>query len=151
MKKKILILEDNAERRAAMERCLHDRFYQFDTVFFDSAAEMVEYCDANLNQAILIGLDHDLELRPGPDGRCQDMGTGRDVANYLAEKKPTCPIVIHTSNGAAAIGMEGVLQDAHWTTHRVLPMDDLEWIPTQWFRTIRRAMVGPVGKPAPST
>jgi hypothetical protein len=149
MAKKIVILEDNAERRAAMQRCLQDRFYQFDTVFFDAAAPMQDYCESHLDEIIVIGLDHDLELQPGPHGRCVDGGTGRDVADYLARKKPACPVVIHTSNAPAALGMEMLLQDAHWETYRVVPMHDLEWIPAQWFRTIRRAVVGPTAAGRP--
>ena len=149
MAKKIVILEDNADRRAAMQRCLQDRFYQFDMVFFDAAKPMQDYCENHLDETLVIGLDHDLEMQPDSFGRCCDLGTGREVANYLAGKKPVCPIVIHTSNASAAIGMEIVLQDARWETLRVLPADDLEWIPTQRFRTIRRAIVGSTrsGKP----
>ena len=72
-----------------------------------------------------------------------DPGTGREVADYLAAKTPVCPVVIHTTNTPAALGMEMVLKDAHWKTYRVLPFDDLEWIPTDWFRTVRRAIVRP--------
>jgi CheY-like chemotaxis protein len=142
MAKKIVILEDNAERRAAMQRCLQDRFYQFDAVFFQAAAPMLEYCTQHLDETILIDLDHDLELQPLPDGRCLDPGTGREVANFLAGKKAVCPVIIHTTNGPAGDAMAMVLQDAHWQTHRVVPTDDLEWIPTNWFRVVRRAIVG---------
>ena len=33
--KKIVILEDNAERQAVMRACIADRFYTFDAHFFD--------------------------------------------------------------------------------------------------------------------
>jgi hypothetical protein len=143
MAKKIVILEDNTARRAAMERCLQDRFYQFDVVFFEAAGPMQEFCARHLEETILIGLDHDLEMQPGSHGRCHDMGTGRQVADFLATRKPTCPVIIHSSNATATLGMEMVLRDAHWETRVVLPLDDLEWIPTVWFRTVRRAIVGP--------
>jgi hypothetical protein len=142
MARKIVILEDNPERQAAMQLCLQDRFYQFDAVFFQTAVTMQEYCARHLDETILIGLDHDLELQPGPNGRSLDPGTGRDVADFLAGKQPVCPVVIHTSNGPAGDGMEMVLHDAHWQTVRVQPFDDLEWIPASWFRAVRRAIVG---------
>src|SRR5262249_52296668 len=69
-------------------------------------------------ETFLIGLDHDLELQPGPDGRCIDTGTGREMADYLASKAPACPVILHTTNAAAAVGMEMVLREAHWETHR---------------------------------
>ena len=57
-----------------------------------------------------------------------------------------CPVVIHTSNSQAALGMELVLKDAGWKTRRVVPFADTDWIQTDWFPAIRRAIVGPVRK-----
>jgi hypothetical protein len=140
MPNKIVILEDNVERQAAMQRYLDERFDEFEAVFFRAVAPAVEYCERHLADIILIALDHDLELIATSNGRCLDPGTGREVADYLAGRKPVCPVVIHTSNGAAGDGMEMVLQDARWQTHRVVPVDDLDWIPTAWLRAVRRAI-----------
>jgi len=142
MPMKIVILEDNEERRDAMQACLADRFDQYELRFFEEPAVMTEYLRGNLPETILVSLDHDLDLRPGKtDGKWRDPGTGRDVADFLALQEPTCPVVIHTSNCAAAVGMEQVLREAGWRTHGVAPCDDLEWIPTVWFRTVRHAIV----------
>jgi len=143
MAKKILILEDNADRRAAMRECLQDRLYQFETTFFDEAEAMIRSIQENWNQLQLIVLDHDLELKSDDaSGKCVDPGTGRSVAEFLARRTPTCPVVIHTTNSTAAVAMEELLREAQWETHRVVPWGDLEWIPTQWFRAVRRAIVG---------
>jgi CheY-like chemotaxis protein len=139
---KIAILEDNAERSAIMRDCLEDRFHQYETRFFDDVAEMIAFLDENLRDTIVLSLDHDLELKPGKAGRWIDPGTGRDLADYLAQRPPTCPVIIHTTNSVAAEGMELVLHDAGWTTHRVIPMEGNEWIPGPWFRSIRKAIVG---------
>ena len=143
MPMKIVILEDNADRVSAMRDCLEDRFSRFECRFFDEAAAVTEYLEANLADTILIALDHDLDLKQTPSGETIDPGTGREVADYLAGKPPVCPVVIHTTNTTAAVGMEMVLKDAHWKTYRVLPFNDLEWIPTEWFRIVRRAIVRP--------
>ncbi len=140
---KIVILEDNADRVRAMRDCLADRFSRFECRFFDDAASVREYLEAHLSDTIVICLDHDLELKEDLSGEIVDPGTGREVADYLAGKAPVCPVVIHTTNAPAASGMEMVLRDAHWKTFRVIPFDDLEWIPTDWFRTVRRAIVRP--------
>jgi len=76
----IVILEDNAERRAVMRACIADRFYTFDAHFFDEAAEMIRYLDGNLSDALVIALDNDLDMKPGADGRAVDVGEGRHVA-----------------------------------------------------------------------
>lgn len=150
MAMKIAILEDNLDRQAAMRACLADRFYMYDAKFFDEAAQMIEFLKLHLAQTILISLDHDLEMKPGNNGRYIDPGTGRDVADFLATMTPTCPVVIHTTNSSAAEGMKLVLQDSGWSLRRVIPFDDLNWISTDWFRTVRRAIVGPVRRQTPA-
>src|SRR5262245_49447086 len=119
---KILILEDNADRRAEMQCCLRDRFHQFETVFFADANEMTAYLESNLKDAMVISLDHDLELIDArQNGEMHDCGTGRIVANYLAKKSPVCPVLIATTNSACGDGMEFALRDANWETYRVYP------------------------------
>src|SRR5262245_13607306 len=145
MAMKIAILEDNSERVNAMRRRLEERFYTFQTAFFDTAPGMIEFLERHLTEIILIGLDHDLELIPSPTGQSIDPGTGRDVANFLATKQPACPVIIQTTNTDAAAGMERVLRGAGWKTDRVIPCNDLEWVDDDWFRTVRRPIVRPEG------
>jgi CheY-like chemotaxis protein len=141
---KIVILEDNEERQSAMRDCLSDRFPMYEIAIFDDSRDTIRYLDDHLAETILIALDHDLILKPGLHGRCIDTGTGREVADYLGAKKPLCPVVIHTSNGDAAVGMMMVLKDAGWKTRRVLPSEGTEWIISSWFPAVRRAIVGPI-------
>lgn len=137
----ILILEDNQERQQHMRECLQDRLPQYPVCFFESARAMISHLSANgLDDTLLIALDHDLELLPLA-GRLVDPGTGRHVADYLATQQPSCPVVIHTTNSPAAIGMQTVLEDAGWTVGRVVPFDGHAWIATAWFRAMRDAVV----------
>ncbi len=138
---KIIILEDNYDRQAEMRRCLQDRFHQYEIVFFDEAKEMVAYLESNLASALIISLDHDLELIPQKNGKLLDRGTGREVADSLVQREPACPVIIHTTNSAAGDGMEFLLREARWETHRVHPWGDLEWISSKWLRTLRNAVV----------
>jgi len=144
MARKIVILEDNADRQAVMRRCLADRFYTFDAHFFDESAEMIRFLDRHLAETMVISLDNDLELKPGPRGRMLDPGSGLEVAEYLAGKGMVCPVIIHTTNAEAAEAMKNVLQAANWRTHRVIPFDDTKWIESDWFFAMRRAIVGPI-------
>ena len=146
---KIVILEDNQDRQILMAECLADRFYQFETHFFKTSSEVIRFLDQHLSETIVISLDHDLELTEAKNGQIMDGGTGREVADYLADKAPVCPVVIHSTNSnAAVVGMEINLQEAHWETKRVIPWGDLEWIPTRWFQAIRQghSRIGRVGK-----
>jgi hypothetical protein len=150
MAHKIAILEDNKERQAAMRYWLADRFFMYEACIFADAKEMIQFLDRSLGETLVISLDHDLELTNGANGRCADPGTGRQVADFLATRKPVCSVIIHTTNSDAAIGMRTVLEEAGWRTRRVVPHDDLQWINTHWFPAVRRAIVGPVRRSAVS-
>ena len=144
MAAKIVIVEDNADRQAVMRRLLADRFDTFDARFFDNAPDAIAFLAANLADTLVVALDNDLDMKPGPDGRPVDQGEGRHVAEFLAARPPTCPVVIHTTNGPAAVAMEELLRAAGWKTRRVVPFDDMAWIESDWFPAVRRAIVGPV-------
>ena len=103
---------------------------------------MLAFLATNLASVLIISLDHDLVPKPQRNGTSVDPGTGRGVADFLALQTPSCPIIIATTNSAAGDGMEFLLRDAHWETHRVHPWGDLEWISSQWSRTLRNAIVG---------
>lgn len=141
MEPTIAILEDNAERRAAMERLLATHFSEHSRQYFTSSSSMVEWLRVNLSGVIFISLDHDLELLPGENGRMVDCGTGREVADFLATQPARCPVVIHSTNYPAAAGMEMVLADSGWSVERIAPYGDLEWIDEAWFPAIRNQIV----------
>lgn len=137
----IIILEDDDERRQHMLNCLSDRFPQYGVRFFVSATEMLDDLQQiDLNDVVLIALDHDLEMIPAEDGRLIDPGDGRDVASFLARQIPTCPIVIHTTNAPAGDSMQAALRDSGWKTLRVVPYGYHEWISQTWFRAVRKAI-----------
>jgi CheY-like chemotaxis protein len=139
---KVLILEDDPQQQLAMKGCLADRFPMYEVAFSATADKMRRAIAKHLDHTLLIALDHELELIEADDGRFLESGTGREVADELAKRPPICPVVIHSTNSPAAIGMQMVLDDADWETHRVLPLGTLEWIPTVWFRVVRDAIVG---------
>ena len=136
---KIAILEDNADRTVAMRSVLAEVLYMYEPHFFPTAPLMVEWLEHHIHETLMISLDHDLEL-PVQSVDRTDPGTGRDVADALAERVPSCPVVIHTTNGPAGEGMVNVLNDALWQTHRVVPYDDLRWVRETWLPVIRSAL-----------
>ena len=149
MAMKIVVLEDNADRVAVMRDHIADRFPMYDARFFDAAHDAIRFLESHIAETLVIALDNDLEMKVGPDGRCVDPGEGRDVAAFLATKKPVCPVIVHTTNSDAAVAMEQALRGAGWKTRRVIPFDDMNWIATDWFFALRRAIVGPITR-APS-
>jgi CheY-like chemotaxis protein len=151
MTMKILILEDNQDRRTAMQECLADRLYSYESVFFSAPQPMLCYLREHLREAICISLDHDMDIVEDAEGRRMDPGTGREIADYLVTQSPQCPVVIHSTNTIAAESMEAALKESGWTVYRVAPWGDLAWVRAAWFRTVRRAIVdAAVPAPPPS-
>ena len=128
----IAVLEDDERRQNAMREIL-SRFAAFEVVMFDNAPQMIEWLPNHLTQIKLLCLDHDLgPNRRTASGDVFDPGIGRDVADFLAECVPVCPIVIHTTNYIAAPGMLSVLEAAGWNVSRVVPYSDLQWLHEAW-------------------
>lgn len=134
----IAILEDTADRVAAMRSCLSTLLPQYECVVFDNAAEMIAWLDDHLHHVVLVSLDHDLPLHQIRSGQPADAGTGRMVANHLAALAPTCPVIVHTSNENFGPGMMRVLNDGGWTHCRIYPHGDCDWIGTAWRDSIQR-------------
>jgi hypothetical protein len=136
----IVILEDDPDRTREFRECLHNRFATHGVVVFDNAPDTIEWLRQHLDQAMLICLDHDLGANRVRDGQSFDPGTGRDVADYLATRKPVCPILIHTTNSLAAPGMTRTLEEAGWSWSRVVPYNGLEWVRADWIGCVAASL-----------
>ncbi len=86
VKKSVVILEDDSLRLAEMRKCLAELLPRFQHLYFDDAFKMIAWLEDHLAEVVLISLDHDLPTDT-------DHGTGRLVADYLAEKPPICPVI----------------------------------------------------------
>lgn len=138
---KIVVLEDNRDRREAMQRYLADRLYTYVAIFFEAPQPTLAYLREHIHEVICISLDHDMDMIDDGAGGLVDSGSGREVADFLATHPPQCPVILHTTNTASAEGMAAVLSDAGWKVYRVVPWGDLEWVRIEWGRTVRRAIV----------
>ena len=138
---RILILEDDTHRREVMSECLLDRFPQFDVEYFRRAPDMIERMEATgLEDVILISLDHDL-IFPEEEAKLIDSGDGVDVANWLSEQSPVCPVIVQTTNNVEGDRMMERLNTSGWTTSRVVPYSDTKWIHERWRVLVREAIV----------
>lgn len=59
---------------------------------------MIAWLTNNLSSVTLISLDHDLGPNRERKGEVFDPGIGREVVDFLVSQKPTCPVIIHTTN-----------------------------------------------------
>lgn len=131
----IAVLEDEARREQAMRGILSE-YPAFQAQFFDNAPDMIEWLRSHLAETVLISLDHDLGPNRRRSGQVFDPGTGRDVVDFLIQHPPTCPVIVHTSNGYSAPGMMFAFEYAHWSTIRVVPYNDLDWITQVWAKAV---------------
>jgi ADP-ribosylglycohydrolase len=134
--KTILILEDNDERIAAFQKTIAALGDAFEVKVWRDAPSMVAECEAFFPETALISLDHDLNPMPGAT---TDPGTGVDVARFLGDFMPVCPVLIHSSNTDRVYSMDNELRFAGWTTDRVGPLGT-DWIETSWLRTVKRLL-----------
>jgi ADP-ribosylglycohydrolase len=129
----ILILEDNEERIANFKTAVAQLGSDFDVKFWRDAHSMCKECEKSFPTAALISLDHDLNAIPGTT---MDPGTGLEVAKFLAENRPVCPVIIHSTNADRAWSMYNELRFADWIVERVGPIGD-DWVGTIWLRKAR--------------
>ena len=132
----ILILEDNDERIAAFERAVAALGDGFESKVWRDAPTMCAECEAYFPTAALISLDHDLNPMPGAK---VDPGDGLDVARFLGDFLPVCPLLIHSSNTDRAYSMQNEFRFAGWMADRVGPIGT-NWIETSWLRRARELL-----------
>ena len=125
----ILILDDDAGRLEGFRQIVHRFGEGFDLRTWSSAPRMLAGVERWLSSARLISLDHDLYRAADEDA---DPGTGRQVAEHLAERPAVCPVIVHSTNTDQAWGMFNVLSRAGWRVEIVHHVNDAAWIEERW-------------------
>lgn len=134
--KTILILEDNADRIAAFERVIGTLGSEYELKVWRDAPSICAQAEEFFSTAALICLDHDLNPQPGATA---DPGTGLDVARFLGDFLPVCPVLIHSSNTERVWSMHNELRFAGWIVDQVGPLG-ADWIETYWVRHARELL-----------
>lgn len=135
----LLMLEDDRDRIERFTETLKVIAPSVRLVVWRSAKTMIREVDAFLPSARLISLDHDLEPQEGDD---EDPGDGVEVAKFLAERAPVCPVIVHTSNGPRSDWMIGEFELGGWEYRRVAPIGD-DWIEAYWRVVARKLLKRP--------
>src|SRR5206468_4333813 len=124
------------ERIAAFQKTVAALGDGFELKVWRDAPSMIAECEAFFPTTALISLDHDLNPMPGAT---VDPGTGVDVARFLGDFMPVCPVLIHSSNTERVYSMHNELRFAGWLVDRVGPLGT-DWIETSWLRGARRLL-----------
>tara|TARA_R110002072_G_scaffold265161_1_gene424074 strand:+ start:159 stop:599 length:441 start_codon:yes stop_codon:yes gene_type:complete len=135
----VAILEDDERRRAAFLTYLEGHEVQL----FNRAPRMLAWLKEHLSECTLISLDNDLFLvDEGSEGASEDPGEGREVADWLGEQTPACPVLVHSSNHMAAYSIRNSLHFGGWEQARVTPFSDLDWVELSWAPKVRAILAG---------
>lgn len=131
--KTILILEDDADRIRSFNLATASLGEAFRCKIWRDAPTMMAECEAWFPDTALISLDHDLNPVKGSP---PEVGTGLDVARFLGDFQPACPVIIHSSNTDRAWSMHNELRFAGWPVERVGPLGN-DWIAHSWMTRVR--------------
>jgi ADP-ribosylglycohydrolase len=134
--KTILMLEDNDERITAFQKIAGVLGDGFELKVWRDAPSMINECEEFFPTTALISLDHDLNSTPGAK---TDPGTGVDVARFLGDFMPVCPVLLHSSNTDRVYSMHNELRFAGWIVDRVGPIG-VNWIETSWLSAVRKLL-----------
>ncbi|MEM0914389.1 MAG: cyclic-phosphate processing receiver domain-containing protein [Planctomycetota bacterium] len=122
----VLILDDDRDRVERFTAVCDG--LGLDYRVWTSAYRFAEEVAECVPSAALISLDHDLI---DEQGDADVLGDGLIAAQALAELEPSCPVIVHTTNGFAAPEMMSLLAESGWQTVRLAPIG-FDWIESDW-------------------
>jgi ADP-ribosylglycohydrolase len=129
----ILILESRDDRIASFQKAVVELGSDFRLRIWRDARSMIADCAELFPNASLISLDY--ELNPQSDV-APGSGTGLDVARFLGDFLPVCPVVIHSSNTDGARFILKELRSARWIVEQIAPVG-IDWIERKWLGRVR--------------
>lgn len=136
--KTILILEDNEERISDFRKAVSQLRDGYELKVWRDAHSMRAECEAFFPTAALISLDHDLNA---PPGATTDPGDGLDVARFLGDFLPVCPVLLHSSNTDRVYHMFNELRFGGWTVEildRPNEFPGNAWVNKLWLECVLR-------------
>jgi ADP-ribosylglycohydrolase len=130
----ILILESRQECIAGFQKAVAELGDDSQLRTWRDARSMIAQCAECFPNTALISLDYELN-QSQPDAAIE-LGTGLDVAGFLGDFLPVCPVVIHSSNTDGASSILKELRTARWTVEQIAPFGT-DWIERRWLRRVR--------------
>jgi CheY-like chemotaxis protein len=139
---RIIILEDNIDRRQVMSEVLADMVPNFSVEFYSASRQMIDRLNkTGLMDVAIISLDNDLDMIVNEDGQLLDAGDGIEVARWMSEQPPLVPTIIHTTNKNAGDQIEELLHSNGWLLDRIVPYSGESWIRERWRKLVRNLLV----------
>ena len=129
----IHILENRDNRVAEFQKAVAELGSDFQLRLWQDVHSMIAGCAECFPNAALFSLDCELDRRPGVDIR---PGAGLDLARFLGDFPPVCPVVIHSSNTEGARAVLKELRSARWMVEHIAPLG-ADWIERRWLGRAR--------------
>ncbi|MDB6112236.1 MAG: N-formylglutamate deformylase [Pedosphaera sp.] len=126
--KTILILDDNGERIAAFQKMVPALGDEFELKIWRDASSMASESESFFPTAAIISLSYGGDPKP--------FETGLDAAKFLAQARPVCPVIIHSTDTDHGCSMENELRFADWIVERIR-LGGTGSIETIWLQKIR--------------
>jgi ADP-ribosylglycohydrolase len=131
--KSILILEDNPARAALLHHAISQLGSEYAVKVWNNVHSMRAECEPYFPDTVLITLDHDLNPEPGASA---DPGTGVELAQFLGDFAPVCPVIVHSQNVERVWSMFNELRFAGWIVQQAGGMGT-DWSEAAWLRCAR--------------
>lgn len=90
-----MIVENDQVRIDAFQSTCELEFAEKDLVVFTNAVDAIAWLEDNVPQVWLILLDFNLGTSEESESG-KEIGTGGDVAEWLAQNGQPCPVILHT-------------------------------------------------------
>jgi ADP-ribosylglycohydrolase len=131
----ILLLENNEALIARFRRVIRELDAGFELTVWQSASAMAAECEPHFPHAAMVALG---DTPVAPTGKGTDTGTDTepDIATFLGDFLPVCPVLIHASDADSASSTLVELDRAGWKADRVSPSQP-EWVETAWAHRAR--------------
>jgi len=109
-------LEDNLDRLEIMRGIVTSLPGDFDLRHFDTVGELRAHASTVFQHARLISLDYCLD---GSQSNAAAPGTGMDAVNFLMQRNPVCPVIVHTALARESHKMAEALTGRGWKVEQV--------------------------------
>lgn len=138
----IAILESDIKRVCAMRRALQGKSLERQMVYFENAPFMISWLKDNIASVQVISLNYSLRGAQQVGEGAINPGTGLDVIHFLATRKASCQVLIHTADQQGLANMSMALLHAGWNCSAVIRKSS-NWIEEDWLKAIQQWLPQP--------
>ncbi len=136
--KTIVIVENDHRRIDAMKSEIAGAYSNVEVHFFTNAPAAIAWLEKNWCAVDLVSLDFDL----GTDEELANpeflVGTGGDVAEWLARREQFCPVILHTDSFFTRPTMQRALDAGNWKHQFVTPGNGTGWVASLWLPMVQQ-------------